>query len=323
MTATPEDALNRVNTNSKPSELRITDMRVAEIVGAPFTLGAAQDLHQPGHRRPGRGARRRQRHLCADAEEPAARREPLRHRPAVPPHQAVRRPRPAGRRRLGGRDRAVGPRGQGLRRADLPDARRQVPRQGAHATATPTPTSRAAPRPASASRSAWTCGFTFLKMDLGLMQIADVPGAVVAPAGVARGLPASIPAAARSRRSRTAAHATPPTTSTTSATRSPACTSPTRGSTCSSSTSPRSARSSATEIPLAIDHVGHISLQNGIRLARRIEKYAPAWLEDVIPWQYTDQYRQLQEATIGADLHRRGHLPQGRLRAAAQVPASR
>ena len=32
-----DEALNRVNTNSRPSELRITDMRVAEIVGAPFT----------------------------------------------------------------------------------------------------------------------------------------------------------------------------------------------------------------------------------------------------------------------------------------------
>src|SRR3569832_681814 len=32
-----DEALNRVNTSSKPSELRITDMRVAEIVGAPFT----------------------------------------------------------------------------------------------------------------------------------------------------------------------------------------------------------------------------------------------------------------------------------------------
>src|SRR5215216_2995443 len=51
------------------------------------------------------------------------------------------------------------------------------------------------------------------------------------------------------------------------------------------------------DVPLAIDHVGHISLQDGIRLARRIEKYAPAWLEDVIPWQYTEQYRQLQQAT--------------------------
>src|SRR6478736_4303303 len=32
-----DEALNRVNSSSKPSELRITDMRVAEIVGAPFT----------------------------------------------------------------------------------------------------------------------------------------------------------------------------------------------------------------------------------------------------------------------------------------------
>ena len=32
-----DEALDRVNTNSKPSELRITDMRVAEIIGAPFT----------------------------------------------------------------------------------------------------------------------------------------------------------------------------------------------------------------------------------------------------------------------------------------------
>ena len=35
---TDSDAvLDRVNTSSRPSELRITDMRVAEIVGAPFT----------------------------------------------------------------------------------------------------------------------------------------------------------------------------------------------------------------------------------------------------------------------------------------------
>src|SRR3954454_10907502 len=33
----PDDALNQINPHSKPSELRITDMRVAEIVGAPFT----------------------------------------------------------------------------------------------------------------------------------------------------------------------------------------------------------------------------------------------------------------------------------------------
>ena len=39
------EALNRVNPFSKPSELRITDMRVAEIVGAPFDLRTGQNLH--------------------------------------------------------------------------------------------------------------------------------------------------------------------------------------------------------------------------------------------------------------------------------------
>ena len=33
---TYEDTLNHVNTNSRPSDLRITDMRVATIVGAPM-----------------------------------------------------------------------------------------------------------------------------------------------------------------------------------------------------------------------------------------------------------------------------------------------
>jgi L-alanine-DL-glutamate epimerase-like enolase superfamily enzyme len=51
------------------------------------------------------------------------------------------------------------------------------------------------------------------------------------------------------------------------------------------------------EIPLAIDHLGHIALSDGIRLARRIEKYNPAWLEDVLPWQYTDQYERLAKST--------------------------
>src|SRR3954463_10720288 len=36
-TDTAAATLDRVNTNSRPSQLRITDMRVAEIVGAPFT----------------------------------------------------------------------------------------------------------------------------------------------------------------------------------------------------------------------------------------------------------------------------------------------
>ncbi len=51
------------------------------------------------------------------------------------------------------------------------------------------------------------------------------------------------------------------------------------------------------EIPLAIDHFGHIPLGSCIRLARRIEKYNIAWMEDMIPWQYTGQYVQLARST--------------------------
>lgn len=51
------------------------------------------------------------------------------------------------------------------------------------------------------------------------------------------------------------------------------------------------------EIPLAIDHFGHIGVEDCIRLCRRIEKYNIAWAEDMIPWQYTQQYKRLSDAT--------------------------
>lgn len=51
------------------------------------------------------------------------------------------------------------------------------------------------------------------------------------------------------------------------------------------------------DIPLAIDHFGHIGIESCIRLARRIEKYNIAWMEDMIPWQYTMQYKRLANAT--------------------------
>ncbi|MCL2665589.1 MAG: mandelate racemase/muconate lactonizing enzyme family protein, partial [Defluviitaleaceae bacterium] len=51
------------------------------------------------------------------------------------------------------------------------------------------------------------------------------------------------------------------------------------------------------EIPLAIDHFGHICVEDGIKLCKRIEKYNIAWAEDLIPWQYTAQYVRLKNAT--------------------------
>jgi L-alanine-DL-glutamate epimerase-like enolase superfamily enzyme len=50
------------------------------------------------------------------------------------------------------------------------------------------------------------------------------------------------------------------------------------------------------DIPISTDHYGHFDLNNGIRLGRAVEKYRLAWLEDVIPWEYTDQWKTLTDA---------------------------
>ena len=50
------------------------------------------------------------------------------------------------------------------------------------------------------------------------------------------------------------------------------------------------------EIPLSTDHYGHFDVNNGIRLGNALEKYRLAWLEDVVPWQYTEQWKQLSDA---------------------------
>jgi gluconate/galactonate dehydratase len=51
------------------------------------------------------------------------------------------------------------------------------------------------------------------------------------------------------------------------------------------------------DIPLAVDHFGHVCVESAIRFARRMEKYNLAWLEDMVPWQFTDQYIRLKNST--------------------------
>ncbi|MCL5065335.1 MAG: mandelate racemase/muconate lactonizing enzyme family protein [Firmicutes bacterium] len=51
------------------------------------------------------------------------------------------------------------------------------------------------------------------------------------------------------------------------------------------------------EVPLAIDHFGHIGVDDCIKLARRLERYNLAWLEDMVPWQLTAQYVKLSAAS--------------------------
>lgn len=51
------------------------------------------------------------------------------------------------------------------------------------------------------------------------------------------------------------------------------------------------------EVPLALDHFGKIAIEEIIKLAKRLEKFNIAWLEDPIPWPLTNQWKRLADAT--------------------------
>jgi L-alanine-DL-glutamate epimerase-like enolase superfamily enzyme len=62
------------------------------------------------------------------------------------------------------------------------------------------------------------------------------------------------------------------------------------------------------DIPISTDHYGHFDLNNGIRLGKAVEKYRLAWLEDIVSWEYTDQWKTMTNAletptTTGEDIY--------------------
>lgn len=50
------------------------------------------------------------------------------------------------------------------------------------------------------------------------------------------------------------------------------------------------------EIPLAVDHFGHLNLESCIRLGQALDRFSLAWYEDMVPWQFTEQYVRLAQA---------------------------
>ena len=61
-------------------------------------------------------------------------------------------------------------------------------------------------------------------------------------------------------------------------------------------------------VPLASDHYGHFDLNNAIRLGKAVEPYRLAWLEDLLPWKFTAQWREITAAittptTTGEDIY--------------------
>lgn len=49
------------------------------------------------------------------------------------------------------------------------------------------------------------------------------------------------------------------------------------------------------DMPLSMDHLGHIGVKSAIRLGRAYEKYNLEWMEDVIPWFYTDLWKEITD----------------------------
>src|SRR3984957_17591328 len=49
------------------------------------------------------------------------------------------------------------------------------------------------------------------------------------------------------------------------------------------------------QIPLSMDHLGHLGVKSIIRLGKAYEKYNLSWMEDVVPWMYTDLLRQISD----------------------------
>jgi L-alanine-DL-glutamate epimerase-like enolase superfamily enzyme len=69
------------------------------------------------------------------------------------------------------------------------------------------------------------------------------------------------------------------------------------------------------EVPIAADHFGHIGVDDCIRLGEALEPYNLAWLEDMVPWQFTDQWVRLERSLktpvcTGEDIYlKEGFLP--------------
>jgi L-alanine-DL-glutamate epimerase-like enolase superfamily enzyme len=115
-------------------------------------------------------------------------------------------------------------------------------------------------------------GFTWLKMDLGINLVAKTPGALTMPAGtsLAYGDPTAGPL--------TGTELTP------------------KGIALMADYVAAVREVVGMDIPLSADHFGHIGVNSCIRLGRALERYNLAWLEDMVPWQYTDLLKKISDA---------------------------
>jgi L-alanine-DL-glutamate epimerase-like enolase superfamily enzyme len=115
-------------------------------------------------------------------------------------------------------------------------------------------------------------GFTWLKMDLGIDLIKDVPGALTYPAGT------PLTGGGRTEHMFTGIELTQ------------------KGAELMGNFVATVREAVGMDIPLSCDHFGHIGVKSCIRLGKALEKYNVAWLEDMVPWFRTDLLKQIKDA---------------------------
>jgi L-alanine-DL-glutamate epimerase-like enolase superfamily enzyme len=113
-------------------------------------------------------------------------------------------------------------------------------------------------------------GFKFLKMDVGIDLVADIPGTINAPPGMLTTREIMHPF--------TGIQLT------------------TKGIDLLVEYVGTIRQQVGYELPLAADHFGHLNLESCIRLGRALDQFTLAWYEDMIPWQFTEQYVRLAQA---------------------------
>ena len=112
-------------------------------------------------------------------------------------------------------------------------------------------------------------GFTFLKMDIGINLLRGVAGALTYPLG---------PMELRGKYPQGAAQLSD------------------KGAAVLAQTFAAARQAAGWQVPIAIDHIGRIDVKSCIRLAKALQPYNPAWLEDMVPWDYTAALKEIKSA---------------------------
>lgn len=132
-------------------------------------------------------------------------------------------------------------------------------------------------------------GFTWLKMDLGIDLLKDAPGTMSHPLGF-------VPTMGdRTQHMFTGAELTD------------------KGVAMMADFVAQVREQVGMEVPLSADHFGHIGVNSCIRLGKALEKYNMAWLEDMVPWQYPELLKKISDAVdvpilTGEDIYLKEHF---------------